>query len=114
MSYDLHVARTKNWTESNRSPIMYNEWIRLVESEDSMQFTSQNYQDNTNFAFQISCDDMTTCMLKVGDKKNERFYLKYHEGRITVKNPNRLVISKLKELATILDAYVIGDEGEEY
>ncbi len=38
----------------------------------------------------------------------------FWRGRIVVKNPDKEIIAKMKEIAIKLRAHVMGDDGEEY
>ncbi|MGM0714324.1 hypothetical protein [Brevibacillus parabrevis] len=116
MGYDVHVTRNKYWIRSKFNPISFEEWKNLV-----LHDTSMNLESNVDVKlgsgseiFYAYGDGIAVWTPKVGKSEQQPVYFIYKDGRIVTKNPDRIAMQKLKEIAEKLQAYVIGDEGEEY
>ena len=76
-----------------------------------MDKTAEAINPQTHEVIQISNPLMASW---IDPKTNEKHYFYYWRGKISVKNPSESAIKKMKELASRLDAHVLGDEGEPY
>jgi hypothetical protein len=98
MGYDLHITRGETWLESDATPITFEEWEAYVPTDSSPRPDEE-----------AGCE----CVLWTGDPKNPSS-LFWDDGEIRCKNPDEPTAAKLVALATLLDARVLGDDGEEY
>jgi hypothetical protein len=97
--YDAHISRAKDWTESKNSPIPLNEWKDFVKGDKEFR--------------PVDADKAGGMAIWTDPKDKKEWYFSYHEGEISVKDPEGDVLNKMKSIARKLKAKVIGDEGEE-
>ena len=111
--YDLHITRANEWTLSSKHPISENEWKNAVMSDGQLQMNMTATAENpkTHKAIQVSNPLMASW---VDPTSKEKHYFYYSRGEITVKNPSKNAIAKMKAIARKLSARVQGDDGELY
>ncbi len=99
MGYDLHITRAEFWAENEGQEISAEEWLALVESDRTLTI---NVQNGPHFAELVS--------------PNHDFqrWLNWNEGNILSKNPDRVTLEKMLQVASRLEASVQGDDGERY
>jgi len=109
VGYELYVTRADSHLETREKPISESEWLAAASADPTLSLSNEDYYERRG-----------------PDKTTERFHpwiwsahpdtppLWFIDGAINVKNPDPATISKLVELARILKARVIGEEGEEY
>jgi hypothetical protein len=96
MGYDLHVTRSKHWTESESQPITREDWQAYVASDPEIE------PDTPGDYFEFAAHPKEPALLQ------------WWRGEITVKNPDRPTVRKLLEIASKLGAQVQGEDGEFY
>lgn len=111
--YDLHITRATEWTLSSKQPISELEWKAAVASDGQLMIntTATAANPKTREVVQVSNPLMATW---VDPTSKEKHYFYYFRGEITVKNPSKSAIAKMKAIAKKLSARVQGDEGEWY
>ena len=106
MGYDLHIVRTLNWVDAADAPITRDEVSRLIDSDADLEWSALDYLS-----------------MKLEDGQIERFPLInwrghpcfwWYQDQITVSSPNEAQIAKAIRVASALNAYAIGDDGERY
>jgi hypothetical protein len=116
MGYDLHITRESETTESQPAPIRLDEWQAYVASDD--EFRMVNFAEvTTPRGDTIRYDNEGLALWTAysgGGTKRSTVWFDYRNGRIVVKNPDDEVLDKMKKIARVLGARVVGDEGEEY
>ena len=100
MGYELQITR-----DESAEPITLAEWPGVVEADPDMRRES---------AAEAPTSSGTVRYENTGLAQWNRTWFDFRRGRIFVKNPSKEAIAKMKQLATLLDAKVFGDEGEEY
>jgi hypothetical protein len=102
MGYEIHITRKTDWSDEDGPMIGEEEWLRLIEMDT-----------------ELSLDRETQCSF--GDEavvfaawKGEPGSLRWFNGEITTKDPDRALILKMVQIAERLGAKVHGDDGEEY
>ncbi|MGC5323834.1 hypothetical protein [Brevibacillus sp. SYSU BS000544] len=113
MSYDLHITRASFWFESEKDPITEQEWNQYIITDP--QFHAGN---------EISVTPPSGSKISIHggfalwnyEEEGIEVPFRYSRGRISVSGAgdDENVVNKMKEIATILSAKVIGDEGETY
>ena len=98
MGYDFHITRAEDWTESEDAPIAREEWIELASNDGELFPMPEN--GDAFYAF--------------GGRDNPHSWFDWFEGKVFTKNPDKLVLTKMLELAGRLQARVQGDDGELY
>jgi hypothetical protein len=106
MGYDLHVARTLDWLEAARIPIEREDIARMIGADPELTWSSSDYADvkgESGAVIRIPaiCWRGTPC-----------FWC--GTGEIICRNPDDEQIVKLIQIADVLKAHVIGDDGERY
>lgn len=99
MGYELHITRAEFWAENEGHEISADEWLELVSSDPTLTI---NVRSGPYFAeFVSSAQDI-------------RRWFNWNEGNIVTKNPDRVTVEKMLQIASILGASIQGDDGEHY
>jgi hypothetical protein len=98
MGYDLHLTRRTFWADSRGPAITFDEWCRHVASDPTLAHDADNSEEDFLF---------------VGHP-NEPAPLWWNRGEVYTKNPDQPTVRKLIEIAQVLGARVVGDDGETY
>lgn len=113
MGYDLHITRSGESDKDGGGPqIGADEWRALVETDaelhlrDGITATLPGGQ-----ALTIPSLDLAAW---TGHPQHAEVPFLFHGGRVTVRNPDAVVLAKMIGLAGALGARVQGDEGEFY
>lgn len=106
MGYDLHIVRADDWLDAGDSPIRREELEAIVAADpelalDDEQFVSMNDRDGRAQRYPI--------VLWNGEPA---FW--WYEDQIICSTPDEPLVKKLVNVATKLNAKVIGDDGECY
>jgi hypothetical protein len=113
VGYDLHISRDECWAESSREPITRAEWRHLVDADPAMEMPGFIEATNPADGAVIRIEDAGIAVWS-GHPAGVRVPFSYRAGRIIVKSPDSVVIDKMLEIASVLGAHLIGDEGERY
>ena len=106
LGYDLHIVRTPDWTDAADSPILKAEVASLVEADPELKWSSTEYVDSVG-------DDGEAVRLPFIKWQGTSCFL-WDRNQIICKNPDETHMAKMIRMAGILDAKVIGDDGERY
>jgi len=111
--YDLHITRATEWTMSPKHPISELEWKAAIATDGQLKMDTTATAENpeTHEVIQVSNPLMASW---IDPTSNEKHYFYYSRGEITVKNPSKNAITKMKAIAKRLSARVQGDDGEWY
>jgi len=111
--YDLHITRAAEWALSSKHPISELEWKAAVASDGQLQMDTTATAENpkAHEVIQVLNPLMASW---VDPRSKEKHYFYYFRGEITVKNPSKSAIAKMKAVAKKLSARVQGDDGEWY
>ena len=101
MGYDLHITRAGSWFESEEAPISSEEWLALVENDDSLTHAPAE-------GAPFFCEWRGTCV------HGEGTWFDWSEGHIYTTGPDSPIIAKMLEIASAFDATVQGDDAEVY
>jgi hypothetical protein len=100
MGYELRITRAEP-----AGPITLDEWLAIVDADPQMQREG---------AAESSASSGIIRYESPGLAKWNSTWFDFRRGRIFVKNPSEDDITKMKQLAHLLNSIVVGDEGEEY
>lgn len=98
MSYDCHITRKTHWVDEG-DDITAEEWLLLVDADSTLHPSPENgpYFATWKTPF-----------------KFEKFWLDWSDGNVYSKNPDKVLLAEMYEIASELNAYVVGDDGEKY
>ncbi|MCF3110899.1 hypothetical protein LL912_19090 [Niabella sp. CC-SYL272] len=116
MGYELHITRKEHWVDEDPAlNISLKEWTELVNNDPEMRMdhaATATTSDDTITAYAEGLS-VWTAYSRDGIMGNHAWFA-YHGGNICVKNPDAEMIHKMQSIATLLDAKVMGDDGELY
>lgn len=106
MAYDLHVVRSPHWTRAAENPISKADVAALIENDSELGWSKADFVD-----------------MKGESGSVERFYMILwnevpcfwgYKSELLCSAADDAQIQKLVDIARVLDARVIGDDGEVY
>jgi|ERR1035438_9153520 hypothetical protein len=106
MGYDLHVVRTSDWLDAEKSSITREDVFRLVASDPELEWSKTDNIDmqeknGNTVRFPVISWRAVSCFW-------------WYQDQIICKNPDPAQMAKLIRIADALKAQVIGDDGEKY
>ncbi len=100
MGYDLHITRADDWTRSEVVPITVDEWLDAVATDPDLRIDPRN---GPYFAVWGNATE-----------NRAESWLDWSDGEVFTKNPRRIELAKMLDLAARFGASVQGDDGERY
>ena len=117
MGYDLHITRKSIWFDEESSiDISLADWIDYVNEDNEMRldnFADAMTNEGQNVKIEGKGLSVWTKYSKNGINGNYAWF-HYMNGQIVVKNPDKEIINKMIDIASVLGAKVQGDDGELY
>ncbi len=122
MAYGIHIERVNDKGEPIGEPITLSEWKAAVESQKNVHLTSEDFISKnpaTGEVIRIQNSEGESEVFFSEESKWYRVY-RWNKDRITFKglpsfdNPNDLIRQTTQQLAKVLGARIVGDEGEFY
>jgi hypothetical protein len=111
MGYELHIIRQNDYYDENeRSNITLNEWLKYVESDKELNLTN-GFNLGLDFGWQESPGFCEWIDYPKADTDTIPWFI-YTEGIVSTKYPDKHTIGKMVKIAGVLNAKVIGDDGE--
>ncbi|MUN38205.1 hypothetical protein [Actinomadura litoris] len=113
MGYDLHMTRKDNWSEELGAEISTDEWAEVVAADPDLVMcrTAQAVVDGQELTYEHR---WLAQMVTHPERDEKGAWLDWSNGRIDVKNPDDLLVEKMRQIARRLNARVQGDDGEYY
>lgn len=115
MGYEVHIIRTTEWTDSESEPITIEQWRAYVASDPEMR--ADGFAEATTASGALRYENaglaVWTAWPEHGRDGNFAWF-DLETGRVTVKNPDEAILSKMCAIAERLGARVQGDDGEDY
>jgi hypothetical protein len=108
MGYDLHITRSGSWLDADANPISEAEWHEAVAKDPSLLLSTEDYYE----AKDANGGIVRTAAVVWDRDPDVAFW--FERSEVTAKNPKDDTIVKLLELASRLNARLLGDEDEEY
>ena len=106
MAYDLHIVRTKDWTEAASAPITKQDVDALIAADSELAWSTTDYVDMADGA------GVSTRYFMITWRGQPCFW--WYRDQIQCSGPDDAQQSKLVQMARALDAYAVGDDGETY
>ena len=106
MGYDVHLVRTEQWFDSQSDPVSKEDVDKALATDPTLSWSESD------------CVEMTE-----DDASVKRYYqinwngepaFWWYKSEVRCKNPSEAQLLKLVELADMLKAQVVGDDGEKY
>ncbi|WP_131735729.1 hypothetical protein [Actinomadura roseirufa] len=113
MGYDLHITRKDDWSEESGPEISADEWADAVAADPDLVMcqTAQAVADGQELMY----EHRWLAQMVTHPRRSEKgAWLDWSNGRIDVKDPDDLLVKKMRQIAWRLDALVQGDDGEYY
>jgi hypothetical protein len=107
MGYDVHIVRTRDWTEAKKKPIRRTDVEELVRSDSELSFSKDSYGTVRD---PETGKDITAYAIVW----NKEPYFFWDCIEITCKNPPQGVVRKMVSMANRMRAFAVGDDGERY
>ena len=106
MSYDLHIVRTKDWTEVASVPITKQHVDNLITGDSELAWSTTDYVDMADESGVVTRYWMITW------RGQPCFW--WYRDQIECSSPDEAQIAKLVQMSRVLHAHVVGDDGEVY
>jgi hypothetical protein len=106
MSYSLHIARTDDWMDAAKLPIVRREVANLVETDPELSWSTTEYVD-------LRQKNGTIVRLPYIKWRGTSCFL-WRLDQILCRNPDDAQTAKMIRIAEKLGAIVVGDHGERY
>ena len=105
MAYDIHIVRTKDWTEAASTPITKQDVDALIAADPTLKWSTTDYVD-------MADDGVTTRYYMILWQGTPCFW--WYRDQIQCSGPDEAQQLKLAQMARALNAYAVGDDGERY
>jgi hypothetical protein len=106
MAYDLHVVRTKDWTEAANAPITKQDVDALIAADSELAWSNTDYVDMNDEV------GVSTRHFMIAWRGEPCFW--WYRDQIQCSGPDDAQQAKLVQMAQALNAYAVGDDGEIY
>ncbi len=116
MGYDVHITRANHWLDSGKQPITLKAWTAFVAQDPEMELAAAAMGTvNGEPVVSYESEGLAVWVAFSGhDPKGNQAWFDWHDGRIVVKNPDKEILAKMRQVASHFRARVLGDDGEEY
>ncbi|MDO3413402.1 hypothetical protein QWJ34_26875 [Saccharibacillus sp. CPCC 101409] len=109
MAYQIHIQRA-----DEDHPITLKEWTNYIQQDQELE--SSNHIEITlpnGMTMGMSGEGMAVWKTTIKDEEIKMTFT-FREGEIATRYSSEDQIKKMKDIASKLEAIVVGDEGEEY
>lgn len=117
MGYEVHIARNEEWWDEDvGGGISPDEWNTFVASDETMRLdnVAEANMPDGNVLRYANQGLAVWLNYSAHDESGNKAWFDFRDGCISVKNPDQEILRKMHQIASQLDAKVLGDEGEEY
>jgi hypothetical protein len=106
MAYDIHIARTKDWTDSASQPITKQDVDALIAADSELEWSTTDYIDMS--------DDkgVVTRYFLIKWKGAPVFW--WYKDELRCSGPDEAQQFKFAQMARTLGALCVGDDNEQY
>lgn len=103
MGYDLHITRSRDWTESESNPISLDEWLGYIANDPEMRLDNYAEAKVGETVLRVESIGLAVWLSYSGHGIGGGMaWFSFHKGRVTVKNPDNEIIGKMKLIAVCL------------
>ncbi len=106
MGYDIHIIRTDDWPDAESNPITKEDVDRLLAADPDLQWSTADYVD------MLEADGTIKHYYMILWKGEPVFW--WYKGEITCARAVDSQVVKMVQMARVLGARVVGDDGERY
>ena len=106
MAYDLHIVRTKDWTEASSAPITKQDVDALIAGDSELAWSTTDYVDMKDTT------GVSTRYYMITWQGKPCFW--WYRDQIQCSGPDDAQQMKLAQMARALNAHAVGDDGERY
>ena len=106
MAYDLHIVRTKDWTEAASAPITKQDVDALIARDSELAWSTTDYVDMNDEA------GVSVRYFMITWRGDSCFW--WYRDQIQCSGPDEAQQMKLAQMAQALNACAVGDDGEQY
>ncbi len=108
MGYYVYITRMSFGAESEETLISIDEWRKYIDNDSELKINpTYNHRDDELEVFWFGEGGVSDDSEGVG-------WFCWGDGQINTKNPDHAHLRKMCQMASLLDARVLGEEGEEY
>lgn len=114
MGYDLHITRKRNWMDEDGPSITLEEWLALVTADSSLLHarTSKGVVEHLP---SYRASEGLVYWTPPGQQPPGEQWFDWQDGNLTTgRQADTEAIRKMWVIAQVLNARVVGDDGEEY
>ncbi|MEU0674686.1 hypothetical protein ABZ330_17670 [Streptomyces sp. NPDC006172] len=114
MGYDVHITRRTPWWDEGEH-ITREEWAAVVDADPDLEMVqvARAVPRGQDVVLEYR-NAWLAAMVTHPERATAGAWLDWRDGQVVVKNPDELLIGKMREIAGVLRAHVEGDEGEHY
>src|SRR5260370_1248024 len=105
MAYDLHIVRTRDWTEAASKPITKEDVDALISGDPELKWSTTDYIDMVD-------DGVTARYFMIVWRGSPSFW--WYRDQIQCSGADEAQQLKLAQMARALNAHAVGDDGERY
>ena len=106
MGYDIHIVKTEDWQNAASDPVTKAEVDRVIAADKDLQWSQTDYME------MVEANGEKLRFPAILWQKAPTFY--WFGNEITCSDPSEEQIMKMIDLAELIKANVIGDDGEVY
>ncbi len=106
MGYDVHLVRTEQWFDAESDPVTKEQVDKVLAADPTLSWSESDYAEMTE-------DDGSVKRYHMIDWNGAPSFW-WYKSEVQCKNPSEAQLLKLIEMASALDARVVGDDGERY
>jgi hypothetical protein len=112
LGYDVHITRAEEWSQNEGREIRLSDWLTVVREDPELELAGAAEAVAAS-GETLRYEDESLAKWKAHPDAKE-IWFRLAGGNVVAKNPDPLVITKMKQLAVPLKGQVQGDEGEQY
>ncbi|MGW1540450.1 hypothetical protein ACWCPM_09440 [Streptomyces sp. NPDC002309] len=115
MGYDVHITRRTPWWADEGEQITREEWAAVVEADPDLEMVQVARSSPRGQDVVLEYRHAWLAQMVTHPERDAHgAWLDWRLGRVVVKNPDAVLIEKMREIAGLLGARVLGDDDCEF
>ncbi|MEU9394531.1 hypothetical protein AB0D86_31620 [Streptomyces sp. NPDC048324] len=115
MGYDVHITRRTPWWADGGDPITTQEWASVVAADPDLEMVQVARASPRDRQGVLEYrHEWLAQMATHPERDTHGAWLDWREGQVVVKNPDEILLEKMRAIARVLGARVQGDDDEYY
>ncbi|MFB6835766.1 hypothetical protein [Streptomyces sp. NPDC056361] len=115
MGYDVHITRRTPWWEDEGARITTREWGAVVAADSDLEMVQVAQASPRGQDAGVEYRHEWLAQMRTHPRRDAHgAWLNWADGQVVVKNPDGVLIAKMREIARALGARVQGDDGDYY